>query len=52
MEDMKLFVEALERGNTIRKAQDEVLALFVMQVRNIDDLATLETIKKELFGNG
>ncbi|WP_197207843.1 hypothetical protein [Cytobacillus firmus] len=52
MDNMELFREALERGNKVRKLQDEVLAIFVYQLRKIGDRETLETIKKELAGNG
>lgn len=51
MVETNVFTQALQRGQEIRNVQDEVLALFVNHIRRIDDVATLEFIKKELKGN-
>lgn len=52
MVETNVFTQALQRGQEIRNKQDEVLALFVNHIRKIDDLETLEVIKKELSANG
>ena len=55
MEDTQLFIDMLKQGQEQRKKAMElhytIVALFVSKIQNIDDVATLERIKKELLGN-
>jgi hypothetical protein len=44
-------VEAFERGKETRKKQDDIIALFIQNVRNIEDMGVLRNIEKELKGN-
>ena len=40
--------QAYQRGQKVRKLQDEVSALFIQNIQQMDDVTTLENIKEEL----
>ncbi|WP_338779545.1 hypothetical protein [Metabacillus sp. FJAT-52054] len=42
--------ERFEYGKKIRAEQDKVIALFISQVRNVEDMDYLTAVKKELLG--
>jgi hypothetical protein len=44
-------VEAFERGKETRKKQDDIIALFIKNIRNIEDMGVLRHVEKELKGN-
>ena len=44
-------VDAFKRGKELRTEQDKAIALFIQQIRNVEDMKALETIKRELLGN-
>ena len=43
-------VEAFKQGKELRAKQDNVIALFNKNIRNIEDKEVLKTIEKELKG--
>ncbi|MBY0092596.1 hypothetical protein H7S74_16880 [Priestia aryabhattai] len=45
---MEKYHKALKQGQTVRKLQDESLALFVKHIQKIDDIKALKNIKKAL----
>ena len=56
MEDTQLFIDLLRQGQAQRKKAIElhytIVSLFVSKIQHIDNVETLEAIKKELLGNG
>ncbi|MCF7620914.1 MULTISPECIES: hypothetical protein [Bacillaceae] len=44
-------VEAYERGKEIRKKQDDIIALFIKNIRSVEDMEALEEAEREFEGN-